>query len=1108
MNAAFEPIPPEPHHLDTPACLPNHLPQAALTEKQRIASWVEQRSDPAERQIFDASISTLVLQMISSGETESRAEQVVCRCLECGVTASGIKQLHLIPEVANTLGCTISQALELFPAFLPKREISGTDAINHETVHMVCRLCGDPTLLTWSLNLISDLALRGVSNRLFTYVPNLISAMYRETLLGTYPENSVLEAREIIAGSCQTLSRLDRKAQDQLAQMFGRALADQQSIPEFFDALKELGESLTYITTNEVEHYWHCVASVFANRFDPPPVLAHFIQWSMQVISNQPQSQNSRTAKVSWDNHQLSRGLSWITKTVECQGAKYLPCEYLPVTGDYYQAESISSYDELLLSAFIPEREPWVAHPPLGDKSRSMIFKALHRTLLTDAPAERVHEIIRFAQTATKERYADSQVADFCQAQHRSTFRHYAPMLDDYLLEHLIESPEDAWAVDETRDIYLLDLSVHGKMSRAAIRAFSAIIGHDTALGGSAFKTLRNIAFSDLSGRLSATEPWSQVTPVLEHLLPARLTFSGWNIFHLSESAFWTPAQWKNTTRILAVCERHARARDLDPASRWLLSEFALSTVFELFSFEAPAHAFRAFERLLGQNDLSQNKLESIARRELISYSVALKRLELSIHPDRKSTTDFAGVLEALKTVEHKRIRNDGFPVHDHNRTQAEENLASQMHRETMRTFQLTYGISHGFAAQRFPCQRVLGDPAQSARFVEECRGTWTALQSNALDLFPGSGYIFSGIIPDCLISQSGDQRGRPMLQQRHFSYLSEPLSNFSEARFVFLRGVIIVIPPAAPETQIEGSPYSLLIYNDHFSNSALEPGHLVPTAVVLSQLNDLRKGHDERHPAQPFKFFEIDHLRSLAIRRGLNCLNLCWGSNLNTGLQNSFPPQSAPFFLWERDRTSFNLDCYKHEHKQSRLQELDREDRGKFLESLQRAHHEVYRAFAHCFGYLQTFQVLQAAWNRGFNNGIKMPEHQEYRDSRLLEAAQLPADWASILSEPPLRQLRMAIEYHLAYQQGWSESDIPVLASCDAETYAAGEIQPLLNPVTMEIFLENGRHPSSIKELPLDKMLQHWNELTDRVSMAERHRRRFQDLRWVQSSYLRKGSL
>ena len=125
---------------------------------------------------------------------------------------------------------------------------------------------------------------------------------------------------------------------------------------------------------------------------------------------------------------------------------------------------------------------------------------------------------------------------------------------------------------------------------------------------------------------------------------------------------------------------------------------------------------------------------------------------------------------------------------------------------------------------------------------------------------FPGPGIIVRGlqskVFPDGHIKNRFPAGGNLSITSRNFTdseyklFLNQGEEHLQNTTFVFCRGFTIIDNPDV--IKVNGKPYALLIYNDHFQNKTQRCAYLIPHSRVRQFLENPLHGIDNDHMFYP----------------------------------------------------------------------------------------------------------------------------------------------------------------------------------------------------------------------------------------------------------------
>lgn len=356
--------------------------------------------------------------------------------------------------------------------------------------------------------------------------------------------------------------------------------------------------------------------------------------------------------------------------------------------------------------------------------------------------------------------------------------------------------------------------------------------------------------------------------------------------------------------------------------------------------------------------------------------------------------------------------------------------------------------------------------PPMLMRFgIHSARQTFI-LNSSDNQSFPGKGCVIQGVRCDRVFSADPHWRqnkksspywrwteGDGLFNNQYFHDFD--MDYFERSAFVFMRGLKIVIPPASLECILDQEPYSYLVYNRHFYPGP-EVALLVPTVVVrellgssLIQADDYR-GFDQHRTDISQIDFSYQNLLARCQARGLNLLDLTYGSVIGGGLCNAYLPKSLPHYDWERgvDSSYGWTDSWGHVHKSFRLGSYGRMGRtlDESLQSARRLHSWVYDVARPLQDYLSAFGFAFSFYKMGSTligeTDFREPNQDPGREQEGEENEREDDGQEEELSfedrlerdNPPVheyryRMLEETYRWYLgATEQGWHRDQFPIL--------------------------------------------------------------------------------
>ncbi|MEY4700102.1 MAG: hypothetical protein RL326_289 [Pseudomonadota bacterium] len=251
---------------------------------------------------------------------------------------------------------------------------------------------------------------------------------------------------------------------------------------------------------------------------------------------------------------------------------------------------------------------------------------------------------------------------------------------------------------------------------------------------------------------------------------------------------------------------------------------------------------------------------------------------------------------------------------------------------------------------------------------------------------FPGKGFFIAGIDAHKVFATDPRWRargkssphwrwteGRGLFASSYFHNFN--MKDFEKCGYLQLRGLQAVVPPSDRRYVLDGVPYSYLVYNRHFApypQAALG----VPTIVIhellgnsLIDTNDFRGFESSRTDLSKVDF-SYQALLAACQRRGLNLLDLTYGSVIGGGLCNVYLPRSLPHYEWERSAGASSgwTDSWGHIHKSFRLGQNSSMNRtlDEQLSYARSLHYDVRDVFRSLQDYLSGFRFALSFYKMG----------------------------------------------------------------------------------------------------------------------------------------------
>jgi len=338
--------------------------------------------------------------------------------------------------------------------------------------------------------------------------------------------------------------------------------------------------------------------------------------------------------------------------------------------------------------------------------------------------------------------------------------------------------------------------------------------------------------------------------------------------------------------------------------------------------------------------------------------------------------------------------------------------------------------------------------PPMLVRFGLDSAEATYIVNSKDNSRFPGKGFYIRGIDPHKVFR--ADPKWKELGKSSpHWKWLEGGglfgssyfhrfnMEDFSKIDFLDLRGVEVAIPPADRRYMLDGVPYSYLFYNRHFApypQAALG----VPSVVIhellgnsLIDANDFR-GFDPSRTDISKADFSYKGLLAACERRGLNLLDLTYGSVMGGGLCNVYLPQALPHYAWQQSAVASPdwTDSWGHIHKYFQVSRLASGARGlhEHLAYARRLHYDVMDLFRSLQDYVAARRFALSFYKMGCTI-IRDSDSTQGRDERggqQLNAAESPE---RRVHEYRYRMLQESYRwYHGAREQRWQFEHFPEL--------------------------------------------------------------------------------
>lgn len=402
---------------------------------------------------------------------------------------------------------------------------------------------------------------------------------------------------------------------------------------------------------------------------------------------------------------------------------------------------------------------------------------------------------------------------------------------------------------------------------------------------------------------------------------------------------------------------------------------------------------------------------------------------------------------------------------------------------ETFRVIRRALDHMNGFGAHEFEARRpTRGGQSAIEEFFKDSGAQVQRLNSSSNDQFPGAGFMISGLDPERFLVADKRNAREPFWQYKvAWPWVGAVIPDLAGATLISSRGFHAVIPPASRKYCINARHYSYVVFNSHFENVAQHGAFLVPTRLLMKQLNG------GTVPIEEYRGFSSEHrdvcqsgltagaLVELGERAQMPVLNLSWPSNVG-GLMRAFPANRPPYHQWEASKTTTYRDVAGHVHHSfiegTYNSNLNSRGLQARLEPLIKAHGMVRDVADNLQALFTLFQYAEAAHSKGQffpPNGNQPQEDQSQAGSEEGDAQMNPQ---------AARKIRQSLEW---YRRGeaakHSRESYPVLALVPSAQLcpSPGQITPILDTVDFSTVVD-GKKRYLLKELERDS----WEQPSD----------------------------
>jgi hypothetical protein len=389
---------------------------------------------------------------------------------------------------------------------------------------------------------------------------------------------------------------------------------------------------------------------------------------------------------------------------------------------------------------------------------------------------------------------------------------------------------------------------------------------------------------------------------------------------------------------------------------------------------------------------------------------------------------------------------------------------AKQHYNQSMEVVLRAFRDNKGFGGLAIDCRGVPSSeeldtvPSMMIRFGEDSAQEVYIANASSNQHYPGKGVHIAGMEPEKVFAPDPgwEERGKdsPFWQWTEGKGLfageyfhNFDMEDFRNAEFLLLRGVMAVMNPGNEKFDLDGVNYSYVVFNRHFYPGT-EAACLVPTEVLQEQLADglarleSYRGFDTTRTDLSEDRLSYRALLEACQGKGLNLLNLTYGSVIGGGLCNAYLPGSAPHYEWEDGFTSVSAwqDSWGHVHKSWLLMRDFSMDRGRQIDSklsfAREAQENVYNvsrglqseldALRFALSFYKMGSTLTRDQFRDNPDGSGGQDEEQFMDDNQQEQPQFDEQ---TVHDYRYRMLEEIYRWHLgAVEAGWSVGQIPVL--------------------------------------------------------------------------------
>lgn len=390
---------------------------------------------------------------------------------------------------------------------------------------------------------------------------------------------------------------------------------------------------------------------------------------------------------------------------------------------------------------------------------------------------------------------------------------------------------------------------------------------------------------------------------------------------------------------------------------------------------------------------------------------------------------------------------------------------AKKVYNETLQVYRRGFDVHHGFSSLTFETKRPpTKEHSLLARFGKDVAQSIKYLNAKDINLFPGRGFLISGIMPERIFVQDKEALKRDDDPYHKYKtawpWGKDEFNDLEKTHFIFTRGFIAISCTRnsnyeLPDIDGKKVHYSYIVFNDHHHNDGSKVAFLIPTEILKNKIQGTTISYDDYVGPQKDKKdineagLTLEDIVKEAKAIPANVLNIGWGSNIGGSLCNAYEVASKPLYEWEglpkfKDETR---DIYGHVHKSHRNGIYESEmtkSLSRKLKPLREAHDYIFALTTKYQNLLDLFRLSLSLWHKGQTLGERL-EIDEISDDDLFsrtglefEEELLAGDVVDFANNPSsTRMLAEAYKWHKPKETEENNiNNFPLLACAETLDY------------------------------------------------------------------------